>query len=165
MLPIVKLYGILTIEKAITIVSMMEQIATEDPDAVITFKINSPGGSIPAMMAIRDCMLRIPNSVRTIVHGTAASAASFLAAHGTKGMRYAYTNTLFMYHEPNGMAENTKDGLYCHNYYKEVTTRILADIGDISVGRMEEMIDRDFYILSDELVLHDANFLDGIIGA
>lgn len=164
MLPILTIYGVVSHSTAVRLVAGLEKLATEDPDQVITMKINSPGGSIPAMMAIRDAMLRVPNPIRTIVHGRAASAASFLAAHGTKGLRYAYPNAQFMYHEPNGMAEKTTEGLYAHNYYKEVTTKILADLGDISIAKMEEMIDRDWYIQATDLVTHQANFLDRIVG-
>jgi ATP-dependent Clp protease protease subunit len=36
-----------------------------DPKADIRFLINSPGGSVPGMLAIRDCMRAIPNDVIT----------------------------------------------------------------------------------------------------
>ena len=41
-------------------------LSFRDPTADIVFLINSPGGSVPGMLAIRDCMNGIPNDVITV---------------------------------------------------------------------------------------------------
>ena len=63
-------------------------LAADDPEADIRLLINSPGGSVPGMLAIRDCMRAIPNDVSTVNVGMAYSAGQFLLSSGTRGKRY-----------------------------------------------------------------------------
>ena len=63
-------------------------LAAEDPHADIRLLINSPGGSVPGMLAIRDCLRTIPNDVSTVNLGMAYSAGQFLLSAGTRGKRY-----------------------------------------------------------------------------
>lgn len=68
-------------------------------DDMITFYINSPGGSVTAGMAIYDTMMRMKNPVRTVCTGHAASMGSFLLMAGYPGERYAMPNSQIMIHE------------------------------------------------------------------
>src|ERR1022692_4052191 len=63
-------------------------LAAEDPVADIRLLINSPGGSVPGMLAIRDCMRAVPNDVVTVNLGMAYSAGQFLLSAGSPGKRY-----------------------------------------------------------------------------
>lgn len=74
-------------------------------DEDIYLYINSPGGSVSAGLAIYDTMNYIKCDVSTIAIGTAASMGSFLLAAGTKGKRYALTNSEIMIHEVLGGTE------------------------------------------------------------
>ncbi|UZN01613.1 ClpP family protease [Cellulomonas sp. S1-8] len=74
-------------------------LATEDPHADITLWISSPGGSVPAMLAIHDVMRLIPNDVRTVAVGMAASAGQFLLSAGTPGKRYALPHARVLLHQ------------------------------------------------------------------
>ena len=69
-------------------------LAAEDPKADIRLLINSPGGSVPGMLAIRDCMRAIPNDVVTVNIGMAYSAGQFLLSSGTRGKRYALARSV-----------------------------------------------------------------------
>ncbi len=60
-------------------------LSAEDPRADISLWINSPGGSVSAMLAIHDVMRLIPNDVSTLAMGMAASAGQFLLSAGTPG--------------------------------------------------------------------------------
>ena len=60
------------------IVAQLLFLESEDPDADISFYINSPGGVITSGMAIYDTMQYIKPDVSTICVGMAASMASFL---------------------------------------------------------------------------------------
>jgi len=60
----------------------------ENPDQDINIYINSPGGSITALLAMYDTMQYIKPDVSTIVMGQAASAAAVLLAAGARGKRY-----------------------------------------------------------------------------
>ena len=74
-------------------------LATDDPGAEIALWIHSPGGSVPAMLAIRDIMKTIPNDVSTLVFGIAYSAGQFLLSAGTKGKRKAFPHSRVLMHQ------------------------------------------------------------------
>ena len=77
-------------------------LAAEDPVADIRLLINSPGGSVPGMLAIRDCMRAIPNDVVTVNLGMAYSAGQFLLSSGTKGKRYTTPHSKVLMHQGSG---------------------------------------------------------------
>jgi ATP-dependent Clp protease protease subunit len=74
-------------------------LSAENPVADIRLLINSPGGSVPGMLAIRDCMRAIPNDVVTINLGMAYSAGQFLLSSGTKGKRYTAAHSKVLLHQ------------------------------------------------------------------
>lgn len=74
-------------------------LAGDDPRRDIRFWINSPGGSVSAMLAIADLMRSIPNDVATIAYGIAASAGQFLLTAGTPGKRFALPHTRILMHQ------------------------------------------------------------------
>ncbi|MDZ5661588.1 ATP-dependent Clp protease proteolytic subunit [Nocardioides sp. zg-1308] len=74
-------------------------LSAEDPRADITLWINSPGGSVSAMLAIHDVMQLIPNDVSTVAMGMAASAGQFLLSAGTPGKRYALPHARVLLHQ------------------------------------------------------------------
>ncbi|MFD0852606.1 ATP-dependent Clp protease proteolytic subunit, partial [Actinomadura adrarensis] len=63
-----------------------QMIALEgiDPDRPISLYINSPGGSLTAMLAIHDTMQYIKPEIETFCVGQAASAAAILLAAGAR---------------------------------------------------------------------------------
>src|SRR5690349_4037166 len=74
-------------------------LSAEDPHADIGLWINSPGGSVSAMLAIHDVMRLIPNDVSTLAMGMAASAGQFLLSAGTPGMRFALPHSRVLLHQ------------------------------------------------------------------
>jgi ATP-dependent Clp protease protease subunit len=74
-------------------------LSAENPEADIRLLINSPGGSVPGMLAIRDCMRAIPNDVVTVNLGMAYSAGQFLLSSGTPGKRYALARSKVLLHQ------------------------------------------------------------------
>jgi ATP-dependent Clp protease protease subunit len=85
-------------------------LATEDPRSDIGLWINSPGGSVPAMLAIMDAMRLIPNDVSTLALGMAASAGQFLLSAGTPGKRYALPHSKILMHQGSaGIAGSAVD--------------------------------------------------------
>jgi ATP-dependent Clp protease protease subunit len=81
------------------LVTQFIALAAEDPSTDIALWIHSPGGSVPAMLAIRDVMRTIPNDVSTLVLGIAYSAGQFLLSAGTKGKRKALPNARVLLHQ------------------------------------------------------------------
>lgn len=74
-------------------------LSAADPRADIRFLINSPGGSVPGMLAIRDCIRAIPNDVVTINLGMAYSAGQFLLSSGTRGRRFTMPHARVLLHQ------------------------------------------------------------------
>ena len=74
-------------------------LSAEDPRADISLWINSPGGSVSAMLAIHDVMRLVPNDVSTLAMGMAASAGQFLLSAGTPGKRYALPHSRVLLHQ------------------------------------------------------------------
>ena len=74
-------------------------LSAEDPTSDIRLLINSPGGSVPGMLAIRDCMRAIPNDVVTVNLGMAYSAGQFLLSAGARGKRYIAPNAKVLLHQ------------------------------------------------------------------
>ena len=77
-------------------------LAAENPNADIRLLINSPGGSVPGMLAIRDCMRAIPCDVVTVNIGMDYSAGQFLLSSGTQGKRYALARSKVLLHQGSG---------------------------------------------------------------
>lgn len=77
-------------------------LAAENPAADIRLLINSPGGSVPGMLAIRDCIRAIPNDVITVNLGMAYSAGQFLLSSGTRGKRFALPHSKVLLHQGSG---------------------------------------------------------------
>ena len=82
------------------LVAQMLFLEAEDPEKDIQIYINSPGGSVPAGLAIYDTMQQVAPDVVTICYGLAASMGAFLLCGGTKGKRLALPNARFMIHQP-----------------------------------------------------------------
>ncbi len=118
-------------------------LESEDPDKDVHLYINSPGGSIPAGMAIYDTMKFIKCDVSTICIGMAASMGAFLLAGGTKGKRMALPNAEIMIHQPLGGAQGQATDIEINAKHilktKERMNRILAE----NTGKEYEVIAAD----------------------
>ncbi|WP_353828061.1 ClpP family protease [Agromyces sp. SYSU T0242] len=81
------------------ICAQLVALAADDARRDIRFWINSPGGSVPAMLAIHDVIRAIPNDVATIAVGMAASAGQFLLTAGAPGKRAALPHSRILLHQ------------------------------------------------------------------
>ena len=97
---IIFLSGEVNDEMASLIVAQLLFLESEDPDKDIQLYINSPGGSVTAGFAIYDTMKYVKCDISTICIGLAASMGAFLLAGGTKGKRYALSNSEIMLPQP-----------------------------------------------------------------
>ncbi|RJQ75498.1 ATP-dependent Clp protease proteolytic subunit [Pseudonocardiaceae bacterium YIM PH 21723] len=79
--------------------TQMLALAGDDPRRDISLWIHSPGGSVPAMLAIRDVMRLVPCDVSTLALGLACSAGQFLLSAGTKGKRFALPHARILMHQ------------------------------------------------------------------
>ena len=76
-----------------TIIAQLLFLEASDPDKDIYIYINSPGGSVSSTIAIYDTIQYIKSAVSTICVGLAASGAALILTSGTKGKRFALTNS------------------------------------------------------------------------
>src|ERR1700712_1667579 len=74
-------------------------LAAENDSADVALWIHSPGGSVPAMLAIRDVMRLVPCDVSTLALGLACSAGQFLLSAGTPGKRFALPHAKILMHQ------------------------------------------------------------------
>ena len=88
-----------TDESANRVVSQLLLLTADDPQADISLHINSPGGSVLAGLGVYDVMQLIPNDVRTVAVGFAASMGQVLLCGGAPGKRYALPNAQVLMHE------------------------------------------------------------------
>lgn len=91
--------GLLDDDNGTLLATQLVTLAADDPKSDISLWIHSPGGSVPAMLAIRDVMCSIPNDVSTLVLGIAYSAGQFLLSAGTKGKRKALPHARVLMHQ------------------------------------------------------------------
>ena len=126
----------------------------ENPEQDINIYINSPGGSITALLAMYDTMQYIKPDVSTIVMGKAASAAAVLLAAGARGKRYGLPHSRVLIHQPSGGAGGQAVDIEIQAReilrYRRLLDQILADHTGQSVEKISKDSDRDFIMTSDE---------------
>ncbi len=135
-------------------------LEAEDPDADISFYINSPGGVVTAGMAMYDTMQYIKPDVSTIVMGQACSMGSLLAQAGAKGKRKMLPNARHMIHQPSGGARGQATDMEIQ--VKEILamkknlTQIYVDHN--SAGKtfddLAKDMERDFFMSADEALAY-----------
>ena len=91
--------GALDDDNGTVLATQLLSLASEDPRQDIALWIHSPGGSVPAMLAIRDVMRLVPCDVATLALGLACSAGQFLLSSGTKGKRFALPHARILMHQ------------------------------------------------------------------
>ncbi|TPX04557.1 ATP-dependent Clp protease proteolytic subunit, partial [Schumannella luteola] len=74
---VIVLDGVLDDDNGTLLATQLMGLASADPASDIALWINSPGGSVPSMLAIRDLMRLVPCDVSTLAIGLACSAGQF----------------------------------------------------------------------------------------
>src|SRR5690349_6567816 len=96
---ILVLDGVLDDDNGTLLATQLLTLAAEDPGSGVALWINSPGGSVPSMLAIGDVMRLIPADVSTLALGLACSAGQFLLSSGTPGKRFALPHARILMHQ------------------------------------------------------------------
>ncbi len=125
-------------------------LESEDPDKDVHIYINSPGGSITALLAIYDTMQYIRPDVSTICMGQAASAAAVLLAAGATGKRYALPHARVLLHQPYGEGGGTASDIEIQARevikMRDLLNEILARHTGKPVEEVARDTDRDFIL-------------------
>jgi ATP-dependent Clp protease protease subunit len=136
------------------IIAQMLFLEAEDPDKDIYLYINSPGGVLPAGLAIYDTIQYIKPDVSTICMGQAASLAAVILAAGTKGKRSALPHARVMIHQPLGGSQGQASDIEI--YTKEILTlrqrlnEILSEHTGQDLETIAKDCDRNFFMSAEE---------------
>jgi ATP-dependent Clp protease protease subunit len=127
------------------IIAQLLHLDSEDPEQDINLYINSPGGSVPAGLAVYDTMRFINADVATTALGMAASVSAVLLAAGTKGKRNVLPNTRVLIHQPwtQGGPGGQASDVEIHARELVRTKRRMNEILAEATGQPIEKIERD----------------------
>ena len=132
------------------VIAQMLFLEAEDPDKDINIYINSPGGLVPAGLAIYDTMQFVKPDVATICVGLAASMGALLLAAGAKGKRAALPNSRILIHQPWGGVQGQVSDIEIHT--KEMVTnrgmlnKILAEHTGQPLEKIQKDTDRNYFM-------------------
>ncbi len=147
------------------LIAQLVTLAADDPRRDIRFWINSPGGSVPAMLAIMDTMRAIPNDVVTIAIGMAASAGQFLLTAGTPGKRLALPHARILMHQGSAGIGGTAVDIELQaddlRHTRDTVLGITADLTGQSLERIAEDSLRDRWYTARQAI--DYGFIDRIV--
>jgi ATP-dependent Clp protease protease subunit len=137
------------------IIAQLLFLESEDEKKDIKLYINSPGGSVPATLAVYDTMQYVKPDVSTICIGMAASGAALLLASGAKGKRFALGNSEVLIHQVmaggiEGQATEIEISAKHILRLKERLNQILSKHTDKPLSQVEHDTDRDFYMDAEE---------------
>ncbi|WP_141575189.1 ATP-dependent Clp protease proteolytic subunit [Actinomadura sp. WMMA1423] len=139
-----------------------------DPDRPIALYINSPGGSITAMLAICDTMRHVRPEIETTCVGQAASAAAILLAAGSPGRRQALPDARILLHEPSlevagGQATDLAIQAREVLRLREQTEAILAEATGRDPAAVRRDLERERYFTAAEA--RDYGLIDEVLAS
>lgn len=151
----VELVGEVDAASVNALIRQLRYLQYEDPEALVTLYINSPGGSVDSGMALYDVMQAVSCPIRTVCVGLAASMAALLFVSGTQ--RDMLPHSRLMIHDPL-IAQTGGSALKLKAVSDDLmeTRRIIAGvIAEHSGKSMEEILARtatDSYFRAKEAV-------------
>ena len=164
---ILVLDGILDDDNGTLLATQLLTLAVEDPTAGIALWINSPGGSVPSMLAIRDLMRLVPCDVSTLALGLACSAGQFLLSAGTKGNRFALPHARILMHRGSaGIGGSAVDVEVQADDLRHTVDTVLGLIAEDTGQPVERIFDdslHDHWYTAGEA--REYGFIDEIVGS
>ena len=140
------------------VMAQLIHLESEDPDKDISLYINSPGGSITALLGIYDTMQYIRPNVSTTCLGWAASAAAVILAAGASGKRYALPHSTVLLHQPSGGAQGQSADIDIQAReilrQRALVNEILARHTGQPVERIARDSDRDFILDAEQALAY-----------
>jgi ATP-dependent Clp protease, protease subunit len=125
------------------IIAQLIHLESESPEQSINLYINSPGGSIPATLAIYDAMQYIQCDVETTCVGQAAATAAILLAGGAAGKRQILPHGRVVIHTPAAEGRGTIPDLVLEADEIERVRTMLDQIFAEHTGRSPEQLRED----------------------
>jgi ATP-dependent Clp protease protease subunit len=161
---ILVLDGVLDDDNGTLLATQLLTLADEDVEADIALWIHSPGGSVPAMLAIRDLMRLVPCDVATLAFGIACSAGQFLLSAGAKGKRFALPHSRILMHQGSagigGSAVEVELQANDLRYTRDTVLGIIAEDTGQPLERIVEDSTHDHWYSAEQA--RDYGFVDAI---
>ncbi len=140
------------------VIAQLLHLESESPASPIDLYLNSPGGSVTAMLAVYDTLQFISSPVGTTAIGQAGSSAAVLLAAGEPGRRLVLPHSRVVLHQPSGGGQGTLPDLALHA--KEIVRlrsqmeAILSRHTGRDVAAIREDTDRDLVLDADGAVAY-----------
>ncbi len=132
------------------VIAQLIHLESESPDLPVHLYINSPGGSIPAMLAIYDTVQFVRPQVHTTCVGQAAATAAVLLAGGERGHRMILPHGRVVIHAPTGEGRGAVPDLIVEAdeiaRVRAMLEEILAEHTGRSGAQIREDTDRDLIL-------------------
>ncbi|KUG53248.1 ATP-dependent Clp protease proteolytic subunit [Serinicoccus chungangensis] len=125
------------------IIAQLIHLESENPDQPVQLYINSPGGSIPAMLAVYDAMQFVRAEVHTTCVGQAASTAAVLLAGGEAGRRAILPHGRVVIHAPAAEGRGAIPDLILEADEVERVRTMLEEVLATHTGKPREQIRED----------------------
>ena len=125
------------------VIAQLLHLASESPDAPVSLYINSPGGSITAMLAVYDAMQFVPTPVETVCVGQASWTAAVLLAGGAAGRRAILPHGRVVLHQPATQGRGTVPDLILEAEEVARVRLLLEEILAQHTGRTPEQVRED----------------------
>lgn len=140
---VIMLVGAIDATTSQMVICQIQYLATKYPGRPIQLWINSPGGEVNSGMAIINVMDYVKVEVQTFVIGLAASMAAVIASSGSRGKRYAFSDSEILIHQPLGGVEGqATDIINAANHIRAVRDRVNKRLAG-NTGQAEEKIAAD----------------------
>ena len=135
------------------LIAQLLHLESDNPDLPISLYLNSPGGSITAMLAVYDAMQFVAAPVETTCVGQAAWTAAVLLAGGEPGRRMILPHGRVVLHQPAAQGRGTIPDLILEAEEIARVRTVLEQILGEHTGRLPEQVradtDRDLVLTAD----------------
>jgi ATP-dependent Clp protease protease subunit len=140
------------------VIAQLLHLQYENPDIPIGLYLNSPGGSIPAMLAIYDAMQYVRPRVETTCVGQAVSTAAVLLAGGAPGFRQILPHGRVVIHAPAAEGRGAIPDLILEadevERVRTLLEGLLAEHTGRSPAQVRDDTERDLILTADAAVAY-----------
>ena len=125
------------------VIAQLIHLETDGPDLPISLYINSPGGQIPATLAIYDALQFVRCRVETTCVGQAVASAAVLLAGGEPGSRQILPHARVVIHAPAAEGRGTVPDLILEADEVERVRTMQEELLALHTGRSRDRIRED----------------------
>lgn len=149
------------------VIAQLLHLESDDPDQPISLYLNSPGGSVTAVLAIYDTMQFVRCEVATACVGQVGSSSALLLAAGASGRRTLLPHARVVLDQPSGGGQGTLPDLAVQA--KEIVRlraemeALLSRHTGVPVEQLRRDTDRDLVLTAHAAV--EYGMADAVLGS